>query len=217
MLENTKRGVLWKWVPFNFNSKNVSSQIEKDIEKLLSKYSVKGIDLTWIVKNLNKTLRYELNQIYKSYNKHITNDSNRSNTNSLVIYSGPENDKRYEVINSHIVFRKYNTINSRPGFLFCGDYNAFNSICFRELENFYKPLLRDIGGIQIPHHGSITSYNCDLAKDIPIAVISAGKEKVMFSNHPHPNVLKHLKMRRNRKVVVVSDVVNTRYTQTIWI
>lgn len=201
----------WVMIPFNYN-KDVNSKIIKtQIENLLkNQYGQADIDEQWIIEHMD-VVRKEFNNIFKQYNKDIKGDTNYSNVNSLVLYSGPS-----EVKPSKIKYNcTYKYLNSqKPGFIYCGDYNARDMVAFKELMdcmNAYEDL---IGGVQIPHHGSKNNYNPKFAKNKWICIVSVGVLKGRHKcNFPNEEVAVNILESTN--LIQVTDQSWTKFEQEI--
>lgn len=210
---------LWQWVPFNYNYSDVSKELTLNLQNLLQTYGIYSIDLHWIVNNLDSNLRRQINDIYRSLNNSIKTDSNLSNVNSLVVYSGPiiEYSNSFTLLSHHSIKSKNinNYLGNKQGCLYCGDYCAKNPSSFTELFNFYSRYLDKIGIIQIPHHGSQTSYNHNLISTIPISLINHGK--INRYHHPSKSVVNDINTIATTKLIKVTDTPMTRFIQTIFL
>ena len=150
--------------------------------------------------NINRVEEFEMLWSNKQRQK-LIKDAYRSilgkfNTNSLTLYSGPENGDRYpcELLFGKC-FCRQNPLHcfgaNGAGCLYFGDYEVKGTNKWKELYNKYKPYWRLIGTVQIPHHGSRHNYNRKINQIKPmISVISAG-----YSNkhrHPHSSTIRNI-------------------------
>lgn len=127
----------WIFVPYNIEDKNRTydflSQLEKkgfDKDKLQS-------DPNYVFQNIMmKDSRQKLKQAYKNVDGTV-------NENSLLLYSGPDS---YACLTPYM---------SAPGCIYTGDCNL-NKI---SLNTIYQHYSKNVGTLQIPHHGSRYSFN----------------------------------------------------------
>lgn len=184
----------WVFVPFNFQFMNR----HKCFVKALVDHGVIGnekalVDLSEKLRNRDvwAKLKPILKEIYK---KDIPGSLN---TNSMTLYSGWS---QQEYRDGQSVFRLHSHHRNRcckrcphceqiaSGCLYTGDYHAAEDANWRELKERYREYWRDIGIMQVPHHGSRYSFRPDIAEENFCFVISAG-EKNRY-RHPHAMVLK---------------------------
>ncbi|MGL5427918.1 MAG: MBL fold metallo-hydrolase [Cetobacterium sp.] len=88
-------------------------------------------------------------------------DKSNKNEYSLCVYSGLIEDR----------------VSTKIGCLYTGDYNLKLSKNMQILEKVYKEVLKNIGIVQVPHHGSEENYNDDLIfENVKVAIISVGSK-----------------------------------------
>lgn len=206
MLKVLKKKINWMWCPFNYNYDAVMPMVELEVENLILNASgLPEVDYEWMIRHMRE-LRPKLNAIFKKYNKGVKGDVNYSNVNSMVLYSGP-NPKRASDVAVHFG-APYTDLEKRvgqkAGMLYCGDYNAADSVCFQELESFAERFEDNIGGVMLPHHGSRHSYNSKLRRLAPVFFVSVGVRKGLFrGDFPHEEVAADVTDKR--ELVQITD------------
>ena len=161
----------------------------KELEDSLEELGITAAKLTQI---LNHPEQYTdaVDKLKKAYRK----VSGEFNSNSMTLYSGPNNqDIRagYDCvigggmadcegdINITRNLAKGNDIKhycNYIGCLYTGDYNAKKKQEFSELVSKYKEVWKNIGILQVPHHGSSYNFNEGLINPGMICIISAGEK-----------------------------------------
>ncbi|MFW6002384.1 MAG: hypothetical protein ACOCQD_03510, partial [archaeon] len=131
------------------------------------------------------------------------------NTNSLVVYSGPQKQDKSKVI--HYFGNKRDSF-YRAGALYTGDYEASGADKYKKLHTNYSDIDINIGTITLPHHGSKYSYNERLCIDYDSLFVCMSEPSYRY-NHPHKKVLTHLAL--NRKQVILLDKYSSPYHQWI--
>ena len=198
----------WVFIPFNFQFMDR----RKHFVKALVDHGVIGnekelVDLSEKLRNRDvwAKLKPILKEIYK---KDIPGSLN---TNSMTLYSGWSHQGQQD---GQSVFRLHSHHRNRcckrcphceqiaSGCLYTGDYHAAEDANWRELKERYREYWRDIGIMQVPHHGSRYSFRPEIAEENFWFVISAG-EKNRY-RHPHATVLKAL-LQSTSMVSVVTE------------
>ena len=137
-----------------------------NITNILKKLSEKIEDDTLLKEIKIETVDQELKSVYNELGL-------EKNKYSLCCYSGLKNDRASVKI----------------GCLYTGDYNAKDEI--DSLLKFYDKYKKNVGIVQIPHHGSYENYTDKLIlKNVKTALISASKENQY--NHPSADVVKDI-------------------------
>lgn len=173
----------WVYIPYNFREKSRK-------QKFLSQLLLNGVEINKLMENLNDSAYWKenLTEIEKAYYE----VSGSLNTNSMVVYSGPDYADLYfhdvRMCRNHCYHYCYS--HKRCGCIFMGDYDASGRAKWEQLSKSYEKYWENIGTIQIPHHGSRHNYNEEMSSNGSILVISSG-----FSNkyrHPHSMVIKDI-------------------------
>ena len=132
------------------------------------------------------------------------------NDNSLLLYSGPaslDHGYRYVRCAWNNIFRFYRL---DVGCLYTGD----NDCNLSNWKNSFNSIWDNIGTIQLPHHGSIKSFNflnnpIDKCYIFPVSCGSVNR-----NGHPSDKVLAYL-LANNCYTYIVTELVNTAYRQVI--
>ena len=188
----------WIYVPFNFRFNQRSNMLKDELNKI-------GINIDNFTDKYEK-IKDKIIKIYKSLKGDL-------NTNSLVIYSGNyinnKNKCKMECFNQHFYYRYWN----RSGCLYLGDYNSKGKQKWHEFKNAFKHYFKNIGTIQIPHHGSRHNYTAKLNfKGNLLSVISAGINNKF--RHPHASTLKQI-ILKDGIPIIVTEKASSRLIQKI--
>lgn len=112
------------------------------------------------------------------------------NTYSLVLYSGPYDINQYRRLSSC---------------LYTGDVNLNKRNILNELNIIPPKHINNIGLIQVPHHGSLESYNPDILykinNDCRRFFLSYG----IYNTYGHPSSLIIEDMILNHKLIICVD------------
>ena len=177
----------WVYIPFNLQNAERKKIFTDKLKSM-------GIDINnW--KNVQKLLRSEPGR--EQFRKAYDAVPGKLNTNSLVIYSGPDPGKT-----GGEIFQVFQHPNGKwhlddsisPGCLYLGDFDARTKGNYAELEDSYTGCWNNVGVLQIPHHGSKHNFNSKLLSKADCFVISAGS--VNRYKHPHVFVLKEIVLHR---------------------
>ena len=209
----------WLYVPYNFyHSRNA-----KKLKRMLRKV---GIDVDRFVNNESylKNLIEDRNcrrKIRKVYNKLEGN----INSNSLVVYSGPLRGCRFRSFSEFLLRsfsefllfgrRKiyiYDGVDSwkRAGCLYTGDINLTDGRFI--LRSIFSKYWKEIGTIQVPHHGSKKSFSSKNFRKCVCAPISTGKNPF---GHPSPKTLQEL-ISLNTCPILVTEMIGFRQFGYAW-
>lgn len=176
----------WLFIPFNFQESKRSELLKNELNnRNVNISNVKEFEESWKNTHIRKLIKDAYRSILGKFN-----------TNSLTLYSGPENGDRYpcELLFARC-FCRQNPLHcfgtNETGCLYFGDYEVKGTNKWKELYNKYKLYWILIGTVQIPHHGSRHNYNRKINQIKPmISVISAG-----YSNkhrHPHASTIRNI-------------------------
>ena len=187
----------WIFIPFNYKYKNQNN-------KLLNKLKKNGIDINEL-KNVSDYDYTKHQKIIKKTYKEVGD----INENSMFLYSGPPKKKfyytyLYQSNKDYCYFcfyPFYDIERDRVACLYTGDGNL-NIV---DIEKTYKKYWDLIGTIQIPHHGSILSFNNNILKNIVfICPFSVGKNNSY--GHPSIKVISEILSHGSYPIYVTEDV-----------
>lgn len=165
----------WVFIPYNYELEGRSKELEEKLKKHKIEISAENL----ISQISKKKIARQINAIYKSI-------SDGSNGNSLLLYSGPTSRGLYHITGIyHPEFHNWwpffwSEI-SLAGCIYTGDISINKAILnwIYSIKQHY-----DVGTIQIPHHGAVTSFNDDLLLKGPYyCPISFGTT----NNYGHPS------------------------------
>lgn len=179
-------GARWKYIPYNVQNTERKNKLIDELKKI-------GVDA-----NDKESIKRKMStksgivEIRKAYEK----VPGGLNTNSMVVYSGPDSKVRSMAVqrfsvNPFVTRGCYDCcVSKRPGCLYMGDFDASETSNFISLESYYHDYWREIGILQVPHHGSKHNFNVALLAKACFYIISAGAENKY--KHPHAKVLKEI-------------------------
>lgn len=154
----------WIFIPYNYDNEN---RLEQLIETLRSN----GIDIEKL--NDAEYISAHSKEIKKCYESNKVDGT--INENSMLLYSGPI-DSQHKHVLTDLFYRTHFFYNScfrhdkcwhhhlhdcpcdlcdRPACIYSGDSN-FKVV---QIHNIFRSLWGNVGTVQIPHHGSINSFN----------------------------------------------------------
>lgn len=153
----------WVFSPFNYRRADY-------IDKLLDELS-KELNLPKTLSNKELREHWERNgalsiDMMKGVFSRVLpkhGSGTKFNTNSMTVFSGPQNHHEGELQQSLVDCGQDSCLWASslqalaPGGLFTGDYNATDFM--QALTAFYGTRWNDIGCVQIPHHGSIRGFH----------------------------------------------------------
>ena len=156
----------------------------------------------------------ELNKVYRSLRTVGCGDINE---NSMLVYSGPPQCLpsmtyawREICWNVHGIFYCHE---DRPACMYSGD-SDFKKVKIHEV---YKRLWKNVGTVQIPHHGSEGSFSAGFlgkGDGVYICPVSAGQHNQ--HHHPAPTVLKEILIRHSVPLIV-DECPCSKLSQLIWV
>lgn len=217
----------WVFIPFNYEYKSQNN-------KLLSKLEKNGIDIN----KLKTVSDYDYTKHQKTI-KNIYKEVGNINQNSMFLYSGPQKKdfQCYQGVYwdlrllspfstpsrhpfpslskySFIKLNKYPLKDSLPcqykvACLYTGD-GDLNKV---DIEKIYKDYWNLIGTIQIPHHGSLKSFNESILKDqYFLCPFSVGENNSY--GHPSGKVISKILSYASFPLLVTEDA-DSEFTETI--
>lgn len=158
----------WFFIPFNYKQEERKKEFLKELEKR---------DLT--LNNVDTIEKMSNNE--RKIKAAYENVSGNINENSLMLYSGKKKED--------YVFEKQNCFLYRhllqSGCLFCGDIDLKKTEIIDDIKKRLAKFLPYIGTIQVPHHGSIRSFDAAILDGLKIhsAIFSYGTT----NSYGHPS------------------------------
>lgn len=154
----------------------------------------------------------ELNEVYRSLE---AAQCGNINENSMLVYSGPSrcpfgitHGWRGLIWDS----RKFNCwFGDRSGCIYSGD-SDFNKV---KIHDVYKGFWKNVGTVQIPHHGSGGSFSVEFLDEDNrsyFCPISTGRQY----GHPASSVLKDILIRHSLPLIV-DECPCSKLSQHIWV
>ncbi len=201
----------WVFIPYNYEflerSKEFLDKLNKEANKKMIDVKELKTDPKYIFK-AKKTK--ELREIYKSISGGI-------NQNSMFLYSGPKSSEHNLYMsywnrkcchcNIHwcnCCFRQLHFKSHRVACLYTGD-GDLNKVDVDNICGGYREM---IGTIQIPHHGSLPSFNEKVLTDeYFLCPISVGKNNSY--GHPSAKVLGQILSHESCPILVTEDADST--------
>ena len=190
----------WFYIPYNFRQEERHNALMEELQKALDMKLTLG-EILRLVKN-DSAYIVEIKQAYCRIPGSL-------NTNSMVLFSGPKDDRAGQVKLDAYRSRRFCCCANgccykyvaNPGCLYLGDYDASGKNKWDELTKAFSEYWDSIGCIQVPHHGSKNNYNEELTADRSrYYVISAGIQNQY--RHPSDNVVKDMLFKGNSFSVV---------------
>lgn len=207
----------WCFVPFNIENKQRNEILERELKKAGFDVDKLKTDTGYTLTKL--TTKKDKNKLKKIYNSL----EGKINENSLVIYSGPasmQNVHYNYVSHYHSNFCGYSFqeylldydnlyYSKKVGCIYTGDIDL-NKFDITRLFNKYWDV---IGTIQIPHHGSIYSFEQSFLRNGPfICPISYATNNSY--GHPSYNVIADI-VSHGSHIINITEKVNSGYIQSI--
>lgn len=191
---HAEKSIEWGYIPYNHDNKERNQKIKELFAitfKDDDKFNIKDIAGSLSDREIRKKLR----SIYE-----IVGGTNK---NSLLMYSGPLG-RKYDYIKCF--FRHFYgyfpySYTDAAGCLYTGDATINKDVLpwIGMIKSRYP-----VGTIQIPHHGSLNSFNKALLQNGPFhCVISAGQNNRY--KHPSCKVLEDILLRDMYPIVVTDD------------
>lgn len=201
----------WVYIPFNY-------EYQSRREEFLEKLNVASIDIDRLEKDpnyiLEKEIRDKVKKVYKSISGGI-------NQNSMFLYSGPSSIKdsnrlywrgrcwHYDPYCWYFDHYVHRCNPHRVACLYTGD-GDLNEVKVKVIYSNYWDL---IGTIQIPHHGSLSSFDASILDNRQfLCPISVGKNNSY--GHPSQEVISEILLNKSCPLLVTEDVDST-FVETI--
>ena len=190
----------WIFIPFNYEYKDQNKEF-------LNRLKANHIDI-----NELKNPDYDYTKHQKTI-KNIYEEVGDINENSMFLYSGPLINKKkfyYPYLycpNKHYCYFYFHLFHNikqdRVACLYTGDGNLNLSLV--DVKKIYEKYWNLIGTIQIPHHGSLASFNNEILKENKfICPISVGKDNSY--GHPSGKVISEILSHKSHPIYVTEDV-----------
>ena len=215
----------WVFIPYNMNYCSRRQELHDEFEKVVKDKAftdaikLNGIepikdadDLFERLKNSEFTkIVLTIRKLRKTIKGSYEKISGKTNENSLLLYSGPiESDGVYRMLQTLPIRRiRYHDM-YRAGCLYTGD----NTCDMEDWEKKYADVWKYIGTIQLPHHGSVDSF--DVTKNVIdrryVFPVSYGCDNLY--GHPSGEVLAYLLANRCC-VESVTEKADSVYMQRI--
>lgn len=189
----------WIFIPFNYEHKDRSKEF-------LNKLKANHIDI-----NELKNPNYDYTKHRKTI-KNIYEEVGDINENSMFLYSGPTTTYKKKIYytylyqpNKHYCYfcflPFYDIKRDRVACLYTGDGNL-NIV---DIKKKYKKYWDLIGTIQIPHHGSLSSFKKDIFDGSEfLCPISVGKNNSY--GHPSIKVISEILLHNSFPIYVTEDI-----------
>ena len=201
----------WVYIPFNY-------EYQSRREEFLEKLNVASLDIDRLEKDpnyiLEKVIRDKVKKVYKSMSGGI-------NQNSMFLYSGPSSIKdsnrlywrgrcwHYDPYCWYFDHYVHRCNPHRVACLYTGD-GDLNEVKVKVIYSNYWDL---IGTIQIPHHGSLSSFDASILDNRQfLCPISVGKNNSY--GHPSQEVISEILLNKSCPLLVTEDVDST-FVETI--
>lgn len=195
----------WAFIPFNH-------KYEERNKEFIDKLQEKDVDICKLKTDPKYILDTEVKKTIKDIYKNI---SGNINENSMFLYSGPfslENTNRHyrrrcwrdNIFCWHFDCYAHRCNPHRVACLYTGD-GDLNKVDVRTIYRTYWDL---IGTIQIPHHGSLPSFDVNvLDGDFFLCPISVGKNNSY--GHPSQRVIGEILSNRCFPILITEDADST--------
>ncbi|WP_299282848.1 hypothetical protein [uncultured Porphyromonas sp.] len=201
----------WVYIPFNY-------EYQSRREEFLEKLNVASLDIDRLEKDpnyiLEKVIRDKVKKVYKSISGGI-------NQNSMFLYSGPSSIKdsnrlywrgrcwHYDPYCWYFDHYVHRCNPHRVACLYTGD-GDLNEVKVKAIYSNYWDF---IGTIQIPQHGSLSSFDASILDNRQcLCPISVGKNN--YYGHPSQEVISEILLNKSCPLLVTEDVDST-FVETI--
>lgn len=200
-------GYDWMFIPYNYENTTRLKMLKDELTKeSVSIQDLKNVD--FLTKNSKK-----IKGIYEKIDGNI-------NENSMIVYSGPLHENHHY----HFVAAYYNNLWDwyylyryhhyvdfhdlchKPACIYSGDAD-FNKV---QIHNIFQRYWKNVGTIQVPHHGSKNSFNISSGfhkKGCFICPVSFGTNNTY--GHPSGKVLEELLQCGNIPIAVTEKMDST--------
>ena len=191
----------WVFIPYNHKHEERHVDLIKRIGSFGKKYNIQRLesDPDYTIAQLtDKNTRTELKTIYEELDGNI-------NENSMLVYSGPINNfsakNMWMYVSTENEYFCSINYNCRVGCIYTGD-SDFNKFRLKDIYPYHK---KYVGTVQVPHHGSIKSFNMKGLEGFYdlICPISYGTK----NSHSHPDwsIVSALSLRQFSPILITEN------------
>lgn len=207
--------LLWRYIPFNPPCSNTEQLL--NVSPFKEAVVNGNIDFEKLDSILKTT---DIKDIKKAYQKAYGNH----NSYSMVVFSGIGAPQWWSIEDCCLICGRIRYHRS-PCFcmyncLYCGDFEAnadypkANNNCDK-LRRFFRKYWREIGLLQVPHHGSEHNMNISLYEPEKVCIISAGETDKY--GHPDEPVLEAIRQMNSIPIIVTENPkTKQEFTYPIW-
>lgn len=194
-LEDYKMYQRWCYIPHNFRQPERLRQLQYELNMGFGKkMDNEDMHEKWL--NGTDEDRRNIKKAYQAVKGSL-------NTNSMTLYSGSKDPACRQFIATNRCRCKCLCDGKAAGCLYMGDYDASGVKKWNDLYDAYEDHWRQIGCVQVPHHGSSHNYNTELAELNAYYVMSAGRSNRY--HHPHSLVIKDLLFHERHPYIVTEN------------
>ena len=208
LMVGTLGGTRWKYIPYYRVDASKKSRLEQELLTSFPQDFTSGsIDVPGIL----SAIKTKGVKAFKSIYEKVFGQK-KHNSYSLTLFSGLSCDKRCFDdchLKSSCLFcdpdKATNSLYCSVNCLYMGDYEAVGSGC-AAVKTFYGKLWKNIGLLQVPHHGSEHNSDESLYEDRErLCVISCDSHDKY--NHPDPSVLSAIKGKSSIPLIVTEQTM----------
>lgn len=186
----------WKYIPFNFDEKNRTKQFKKLVDECPALKQFPDI-ASAVFRGCRSKEVSALKCIYRQIGE--TKEPSRLNSNSLMVYSGSVESFAKDSLtvcreeDDRVAGEKLDSMKWEQGknaaCLYLGDADLVNTDVLSTIRIRLQAELPQLDMIQVPHHGSVNSYNHELQElnpDVEYYFLSHSKDLVSCGKGKHP-------------------------------
>ena len=199
----------WIFIPYNNNYTNNHNDLIKELKS-------EGFDTTKLTTEPNYTLDKIIKDVSlskskggKKFKEIYDRLNGKVNQNSMFLYSGPIQNNKYHkhcfVGNMHKHFYHHLYCHcgnfDKVGCIYTGD----GDLNLVDIKTVYKTYWKNVGTIQIPHHGDLKSFNKKALEDkYYCCPISVGKNNSY--GHPSNKVIAEILSKRSCPILITEEL-----------
>ena len=185
----------WKYIPFNFDEKNRTKLFKKLVDECPVLKQFPDI-VSAVFRGCRSKEISALKCIYRQIGE--TKEPSRLNSNSLMVYSGPVESFAKDSLTvcreegDRVAGEKLDSMKWEQGknaaCLYLGDADLVNTDVLSTIRIRLRAELPQLDMIQVPHHGSVNSYNHELQElnpDVEYYFLSHSKDLVSCGKGKH--------------------------------
>ncbi|GHV62419.1 hypothetical protein AGMMS49587_09230 [Spirochaetia bacterium] len=189
----------WIFIPYNIDYKIRNIELQRLFIKYKLDIDLFKYDLSYAIKNKNI-----IKKIYANLPDGI-------NANSMLLYSGPLDtiNKKFEIeyiFSTDIKIKKgcciyYTSYNCLPACVYTGD----SDLNITKISKIFNKYWKNVGTIQIPHHGSEHNFDINLLNYKPyVCPMSYGLKNIF--GHPSTKVINNI-IKNNSLPILVNEKI----------